>query len=196
MSVTTRQLMRKEERVESLLAAAARAFARAGFAATSMEDIAAEAGITKLIVYRHFDGKKELYEAVLQRVSQRLVEVFREAAAEHLTGVGLRALITVAREDEDAFSLLFQHATREPQFAAYAEDFLTRITHAAETRLGDRLSDPVLRRWAARVVVRLNVESVIGWLEFGDAARDEEFVETADHAIQAFLNALGEKPRD
>ena len=184
--------MRKEERVESLLAAAARAFARAGYAATSMEDIAAEAGITKLIVYRHFDGKKELYEAVLTRVSERLTEAFKAAAAERRTGVGLHALLTVAREDQDAFSLLFQHAVREPQFAAYAEDYRVRVTQAVETRMADRVSDPVLRKWVAGLMVRLNIEAVIGWLESGRPERDEEFLETADRALQAFLSSIGE----
>src|SRR5688500_4091905 len=157
MSVATgRQLMRREERVESILAAAARAFGRAGFAATSMEDIAAEAGITKLIVYRHFDGKKTLYEAVLARVSERLVEAFRAAAVERRPGIGLRALLTVAREDEDAFLLLFRHAAREPQFAAYAEEYLASVTRAAEARFADRVDDAVMRRWLARLLVRLN----------------------------------------
>ena len=42
-------------RQAAILSGAAHAFARAGYAATSMEDIAAASGITKLIVYRHFD---------------------------------------------------------------------------------------------------------------------------------------------
>ena len=57
-----RKLLKREDRIASILAAAARAFAVGGFAATSMEDIAAEAGVTKLIVYRHFATKQELYE--------------------------------------------------------------------------------------------------------------------------------------
>ena len=192
MSIVSRTLMRREERVESILAAAARAFARTGFAATSMEDIASEAGITKLIVYRHFAGKQELYEAVLARVSERLVEAFRTAAAARRTGIGLRALLTVAREDEDAFALLFRHAAREPQFAAYAEDYLARVTKAAETWLGDRVADPVFRRWSAHVTVKVNIEAVLAWLETGDGARDPEFLDRADHALQAMVNAVGQ----
>ena len=49
-----------------------RAFARGGYAATSMEDVAAEAGITRLIVYRHFESKEALYRAVLTAVTERL----------------------------------------------------------------------------------------------------------------------------
>ncbi len=183
--------MRREERVESILHAAARAFGRAGFAGTSMEDIATEAGITKLIVYRHFDGKKELYEAVLARVSERLVEAFRAAAAERRTGIGLRALLTVAREDEDAFLLLFRHAAREPRFAGYAEEYLANVIRAAESRYAQGVADPTLRRWLARLLARLNVEAVIGWLEEGEPGRDAEFLDTADSVLQAAVAAVG-----
>ena len=86
-----------------------------------MEDVAAASGITKLIVYRHFESKEELYRAVLTRVSDRLAEEFAGALeSERPGGVGARALLTVAREDPDGFVLLWRHAAREPQFADYA----------------------------------------------------------------------------
>src|SRR6266542_4557272 len=69
-----RRRMPRAERVQQVLAAAARAFARSGFAATSMDEIAAEAGISKLMIYRDFEGKRELYEAILESVSGRLRE--------------------------------------------------------------------------------------------------------------------------
>ena len=182
--------MRRQERVESLLAAAARAFARTGYAATSMEDIAAEAGVTKLIVYRHFAGKQELYEAVLARVSERLVEEFRSIASTRRSAVGLRALLTVAREDPDGFLLLFRHAAREAPFAGYAADYLDRVSAAAEVWLAPILSDRLLRRWAARVTVRIAVESVIAWLETGEAGRDEEFLSRSDAGLRALVQAF------
>ena len=48
--------LRRAERREQILAAATRAFARADFTATSLDHIAAEAGITRVILYRHFDS--------------------------------------------------------------------------------------------------------------------------------------------
>src|SRR5215468_11017492 len=59
--------MRRAERREQILAAATRAFARSGFAATGLDDVAAEAGITRVILYRHFESKTDLYQAVLDR---------------------------------------------------------------------------------------------------------------------------------
>jgi AcrR family transcriptional regulator len=182
--------MRREERGESILGGAARAFARTGFAATSMEDIAAEAGITKLIVYRHFAGKRELYEAVLARVSERLVAAFHASKAERASGIGLAALLRTARQDEAAFLLLFRHAGREPEFAAYADEYLARVTRAAETWLAYALVDRVLRRWMATVSVRWAVEAVITWLEVGAADRDEEFLVRAGRGLRSMTEAV------
>jgi AcrR family transcriptional regulator len=61
-----RQLLDRAARREAIVRGAAAAFAEKGYAGTSMEDVAAAAGITKLIVYRHFSSKEELYDAVLE----------------------------------------------------------------------------------------------------------------------------------
>ena len=73
---------------QAVLQAAAEAFAHGGYAATSMEEIAAAAGITKLIVYRHFESKETLYRAVLEQVFDRQVELFLANIAQGLAGRG------------------------------------------------------------------------------------------------------------
>ena len=55
------------ERREVVIGAAARRFGANGYDATTIEQIAAAAGVTKPIVYRHFDSKKTLYLAILGR---------------------------------------------------------------------------------------------------------------------------------
>jgi TetR/AcrR family acrAB operon transcriptional repressor len=49
---------------QAILDAALKVFSRQGYAATRLEDIAKEAGVTRGAVYHHFDGKTELYEAL------------------------------------------------------------------------------------------------------------------------------------
>src|SRR6185436_19787519 len=71
VSAVTRRLPRAERRAQ-LLTAAATAFVRAGFDGTSMEDVAEQAGVTRLIVYRIFATKEDLYRAVLESVTDRL----------------------------------------------------------------------------------------------------------------------------
>ena len=55
------------ERRREIERAAGRLFAETGYAATRLDDIAAAAGVTKPVLYRHFGSKKELYVALLER---------------------------------------------------------------------------------------------------------------------------------
>jgi AcrR family transcriptional regulator len=48
-----------------LLEAAARCFAKQGFRGTTVDDIAAEAGMSRPLLYKHYDGKDALIDAVL-----------------------------------------------------------------------------------------------------------------------------------
>jgi len=177
---TTRRLMQRDERQAQILASAATAFARGGFAATAMDDVAAEAGITRLIVYRHFDSKEELYRAVLAKVTDQLAARWREGmAAADRHGMVFRVLLSVAREQPDGFRLLFEHAAREPQFAAVAEGFRAIQVEVADQLVGETIADARFRAWVTRTIVGYLVDAVLAWLEVGDPAGDDEFVEQA-----------------
>ena len=184
MSVEPRQLLTRPERSEAILRGAAAAFAHAGYAATSMEDVAAASGITKLIVYRHFDSKEELYRAVLQRASDRMAEEFvgRLERGER-RGLAVRTLLTIAREDPDGFALLWRHAAREPQFAEYAAQQRQRVVGAARQMLTGTFTDPLLARWAADASVSYVVDAVLSWLEIGRPSRDDDFVDVATRGL-------------
>src|SRR5213593_3372120 len=88
-----RRLLPRAERRDSLLRAAACAFARAGYVHTSMEEIAAAAGVTRLIIYRHFDSKEALYRAVLQGAFDVLATRLRRGPEAGGYGVGAAALL-------------------------------------------------------------------------------------------------------
>jgi AcrR family transcriptional regulator len=186
-----RVLLPRAERQEAILRGAASAFAHSGYAATSMEDVAAASGITKLIVYRHFDSKEELYRAVLERVSDRLADEFlARMSRTDRRGIGARSMLVVAREDPDGFSLLFRHAVREPQFAEYAHSHRERALLATRTLLQPVLGhDRELLAWGTETIVSYMVEAVLNWLEFGDPARDDEMVELTTSGLHALVQA-------
>lgn len=180
--------MRRPERRRSILAGAARAFARHGFMATSMEAIADATGVTKLILYRHFDSKEALYRAVVDRVSARLAEEFAAVAAGgRPSRVAARAFLTVAREDPDGFRLLWRHAAREEDFAEYAERFRRLAVEFAESLLATRVGDATVRRWGAETLVTFLVDAVLAWLDHGDSTRDEEFAERIAASMLAMV---------
>ena len=55
---------------ERILQAALALFAREGYAGVSMADIAGELGITKGALYRHYAGKRDIFESILRRMAQ------------------------------------------------------------------------------------------------------------------------------
>jgi AcrR family transcriptional regulator len=64
---TTPRRLPAAERRALIEEAAARLFAERGYAATTMEDIAREAGVSKPILYRHFESKQDLHAKLLER---------------------------------------------------------------------------------------------------------------------------------
>ncbi|MGH8139754.1 MAG: TetR/AcrR family transcriptional regulator [Steroidobacteraceae bacterium] len=71
-SKKSRRLSSAERRAR-ILEGAVQAFARAGYAGTSMNRIAAAAGVTKPVLYDHYASKQELYVAVLEGVRDDLL---------------------------------------------------------------------------------------------------------------------------
>jgi AcrR family transcriptional regulator len=160
-----------------------------------MEDVAAAAGITKLIVYRHFASKQELYDAVLEGVSERLREAFVSSLAERprLGETAVHALLVVAREDPAAFTLLWRHAVREPQFAAHADSIRRRIVAGVEQWLevAPFASERRTRRWAAATLVSYVVAAVLHWLEEGAPAGDADFEARMSRSLPALVTSWG-----
>ena len=174
------------ERREQILAAATEAFARNGFAATSLDDIAAQAGVTRVILYRHFDSKTELYQAVLDRMCARL-EAHVEEPVGGLTDDSVDGLLAAAVESPAGFRLLFQHALREPEFKERIEKFRADVTAAAYLQISALVPDEALRRWAAQLAPVVAIEAVIAWL---DAGRPDP-TRAAARIRQAVMGVIG-----
>jgi AcrR family transcriptional regulator len=199
MTRKPRVLLDRPARRAAILAAAAGAFAERGFADTAMDDVAAAAGITRLIVYRHFDSKEDLYAAVLQHVRDRLAEELALASGARGENVAVRALLAVARTDAAGLTLLLRHAPREPQFASYAIEFREQMVAHSEVLMA-RAHAPmrVRTRWAAETLVSFVLDALLHWIEDGDPDRDEEFAARVDASLPALVAAwasVGARPR-
>ena len=177
----------RADRRLAILDGAACAFADRGYAATSMEEIAAASGITKLIVYRHFESKEALYRAVLQRVHDRLAEEFVAELGDGAEGIA-RSMVRVAREHPDGARMLWRHAAREPAFAPYADEWRARAVGVSRTLL-EPYVDASMHEWAAQTSVSSLVESVLAWLDHGDPALDDAFVEYTALGIRGQVGA-------
>lgn len=165
---TQRQLLPRAKRREQILIAATHAFAGAGFTATGLDQIAAEAGVDRVILYRHFASKADLYRAVLRRAGDRL------AAATEAPGFGagsVAGLLESAAADPDGFRLLFRHAAREPEFRQDMDALRRDMVTVTRRALAGRIASPAWTRWASNLLPTLAVEAVIAWLDAGQPDR-------------------------
>ena len=86
-------------RVKALLEISARLFATKGFEATSMRDIAAEAGVSKALLYHHFASKDDIYARISFESTQHLYSFVRARIPEEAgADQKVRAFMTAAAE--------------------------------------------------------------------------------------------------
>ena len=97
-----------------MLEAADRVFARRGYQASSMDEIAAEVGVTKPMLYAYFGSKEGLYLASVQRAGEMLAQRLRDVAeggpAERLQA-GVHAFFTFVDERRSSWAVLYREAT-------------------------------------------------------------------------------------
>jgi AcrR family transcriptional regulator len=170
-SESTRRMPRAQRR-EQILEAATRAFARGGFANTGLDAIAAEAGVTPVILYRHFASKADLYREVIESGHTRL----REATGGHdFDDATIPALIRAAAADPDAFRLLYRYAAREPEFRDVIDTLVRSSTEITRRHLAE-IADDRWRGWAARLLPSMTIDAVIAWLDAGQPDPDQAAV--------------------
>jgi AcrR family transcriptional regulator len=181
------KLLKRPERRRALIAGATRAFARNGFAATSLDDVAAEAGVSKVLIYRHFESKSELYQAALDDVARQLA--WATGAPDKLSAASIDGLVGVARDSPDGFRLFFRHSGREPEFREHADWLRRAMAKTAEPYLSQMISDPARQRWASAVVPAVVIEALLAWLDTG-APDPDGAADTLNEVVGGVINAM------
>jgi AcrR family transcriptional regulator len=135
-----------EQRKLQIRAAATRCFVRRGFAATRLQDIAREAGLSKGGVYFHYRAKEQLFHEILDQRAEALRSrwafepVADQPPERTLSKLVLAQLQTMEGEPDDArlFFLLVAMASQQPLFRDKLEELLTvmRELYAAVIRRG------------------------------------------------------------
>jgi AcrR family transcriptional regulator len=86
------QAERSEATRQALVAAARPLFANRGYAGVGTEEIVRAAGVTRGALYHHFDGKRELFEAVYEQIEVELAERIAAGALEANAASPLEAM--------------------------------------------------------------------------------------------------------
>jgi AcrR family transcriptional regulator len=107
-------------RRRQLLDVGLRVFADRGFHATSMDDVAEAAGVTKPVLYQHFKSKRDLYLELLEDVGGRMMDAIAKAVAaaagpRQQVEAGFGAYFRFVADEGDAFRLLFGSGTRRDE---------------------------------------------------------------------------------
>ena len=186
----------QEEKRRLILDAAVRAFARKGYHACRVGEIAAEAGVAYGLVYHYFSSKDELLETIFRDTWREMlaaieaVEADGEPAAEQLRKVAAIVLRTWKR-DPDLVRVLVREVTRSPQIQReveeieHAYDALERIVRRGQEN--GELRDDVEPRLAALVLYGALEEILTSWV-MGQLDDSDEEVDRAERAVVAIVS--------
>jgi AcrR family transcriptional regulator len=176
------------ERRTQLLAAARVTFGTHGFSATSMNDVALTAGVTKPVLYQHFESKHHLFLELLTDTSSQLIDRIDHAVSSASSGrekveAGFAAYIDFFTSDPHNFRIIYGEGVRsDPTFLrelrAIQSSFGTFTAEHIDIEGLDRES----RLTAAQAIAGLLESAVRHWLE-------SEHTHSADE-LAALLSSL------
>jgi AcrR family transcriptional regulator len=184
-SITPRQRLPVAERRTLIVEAAGRLFGERGYDGTRIDEIAAAAGVTKPIVYRHFGSKRDLYLSLLDRHRDDLAGFVASMPTEGSTEERLRSVLETWLDYVEARSyawkMLFRDAGGGPEIAARRREVHAR----ARAVLVE-----VIRSLATAPPKRRELEPLAELMSMGMAALVLWWIEDAAVSRAAVLDAL------
>jgi AcrR family transcriptional regulator len=166
---TPRTRLAREDRMEQTLSEARALFAERGYAAVTMDEVAAAVGVTKPLLYNYFGNKERLYIACMERAGDALTKTI--AAAVGVTsspgealGEGVRAFFAFLDTDRAAWAVLFDETLpRGGEVADRVAEYRLWIVEFVSGSLVSQL--PAKRRAAAKVEVEALSMAILGAAE-------------------------------
>ena len=153
----SRRRLPRAARERQTLEVARRLFAQRGFAATTMDDVAAQVGVTKPLLYAYFGNKDGLYLACMEPAGDDLLAAVIEAveSAEGPADAmerGTHAFFDFVDRDRDAWRVLFDEtAPAAGPVSRRVAEYRERLTETVSTALLARMPQGARRRAAAEV---------------------------------------------
>ena len=177
-ALATRRLTAEARRAQ-LLVVAREVFAEDGYHGAAMEQIAVRAGVTKPVLYQHFEGKKELYLGLLEEDMARLLADIRRAIEgarsnreriERSTG----AYFGFIDANEGSFRLLFRETMgADPDFRQSIERFRDALASSIAAVIASETGLPTSEsELLARAVMGIAESAAQWWLEARSVPRE------------------------
>ncbi|SOD70328.1 TetR family transcriptional regulator [Jatrophihabitans sp. GAS493] len=185
--------MTGKQRREQLLDVGRSLFAEKGFQATSIEEIALRASVSKPVVYEHFGGKEGLYAVVVDREMQSLMNRIGSS----LTGGGARELVEAAalaflsyiEEETDGFRVLTRDSpvvSGSGTFSTLLNDIAGQVEHILSEEFARQGFQVELAGMYAQMLVGMVALTGQWWLEARQPPREV----VAAHLVNLGWNGL------
>ncbi len=185
----------REARRDQLLRVAAEVFAETGVHQVTMDQVAARAGVTKVVLYRYFGAKDRLVHAVLERIVDLILEADDREADWWTERVNFT--LEVARANQNEMKVLFRHAAHDPEYGVHFERLesvlAVRVREQVAAILGDQPRAPIEGPYLAESVSAFFMESYIRWLELGRPERDAVFLRWLTRSVRAMSYYWGDQ---
>ncbi len=171
--------MTSAERREQLIDISRSLFAERGFEGTSIEEVAARAGVSKPIVYEHFGGKEGLFAVVVDREVRRLLEMMRSSlTAGHpreLLEQAAVALLDYIDNSSDGFRILVRDSpigSESGSFVSIIGDIATRVEYILADEFKARGFGAKFAPMYAQMLVGMVATTGLWWLDVRKPAKD------------------------
>jgi AcrR family transcriptional regulator len=173
-------------------------FAENGLEGTTVEEIAAAAGVSKPVVYEHFGGKEGLYAVVVDREMGALLELITSSLStggpRDLAEGAARAFLTYIDTRSDGFRILVRESplgTQTGSFATLISDIASQVEHIFVREFSKRGYAPEIAPLYANMLVGMVAQTGMYWLE----ARSPSIDEVATHLVNLAWNGLHDLQR-
>jgi AcrR family transcriptional regulator len=186
--------MTGQQRREQLLAIGRQLFAERGFEGTSVEEIAATAGVSKPVVYEHFGGKEGLYAVVVDREIQTLLSNFdaalsRASRGREILEQAALALLDYIENETDGFRILVRDSpVTQPTggFASLISDVASQVEHILAAQFAARGLNGDVAPLYAQMLVGMVALTGQFWLDH----RTPDKAAVAAHLVNLAWNGL------
>ena len=185
--------MSSAARREQLLQVGRSLFAERGFEATSVEEIASKAGVSKPVVYEHFGGKEGLYAVIVDREMQKLLSSIEGALTgdrpRRLLEQAALALLTYIEDETDGFRILVRDspvATSTGTFASLIVDIAGQVEHLLASEFKARSLDAKFAPMYSQMLVGMVALTGQWWVD----VRKPKKAEVAAHLVNLSWNGL------
>jgi AcrR family transcriptional regulator len=191
--------MPRAEREQLILDIAGQVFARDGYHAAAMDEIARLAGVSKPMLYTYFGSKEGLYVAYIERTGQELLERLQGTFVESdTTAVRLRArvgeFLAFVEEHRDGWRVLFNEASSNRPIGEQVAELRRRIADTVMRQVDAGVTGrATLEPGAAEVVAHAIVgagESLANWWLENPALGREQLAEWYAAVIRGAVAAV------